>query len=207
MSARMRDQHWEMTAMKRRKPGSGEQIRIRFDSTETLAVDPSRPPAEITLEATGPSGDPAEWLDDAFWLTLLQAWSGHSLTVRFLPSPQVLLNSVVLHHVHMLRRVAPNWHIVAHTHVHDLAADGALADAAMTPYHEIHLVEAARTAHSARTTALRPEEALARIRRVQVANGRHAPIVICARPQSAPRPVDTARAPLPPSRTPAASAR
>jgi hypothetical protein len=191
MSARMRENHWEMTARKRRKPGAGQLVRIPFDAAETVVANPADPPAEIALEATGPGGKPADWLDDPFWLPLLQAWSHERVTVRILPSPRGLLHPVVLHHVRMLRRVAPNWRVVGHCHVEDLSAAGALADAALSAYHEIHLTEAADSGEPRQGHALRLDDALARIRRVQVASNRHTPIVVCSRPRSASAPAQS----------------
>jgi hypothetical protein len=187
MSARMRENHWQMTAQRRRKPGAGDQIRIASTSTEAIAADPANPPCEIVLEATTSSGEPAAWLDDYFWVALLQAWSHVSLTVRFAATPRALLNPVVMHHANMLRRVATNWRVVGLCHVHDLEPEGAVTQIAQSPYHEIHIVDEPRGGESRPAHALRIDDAVARIRRVQVANGRTMPIILCAR-QPRPQP-------------------
>lgn len=181
MSARMRENHWLMTAQKRRKPGAGAVIELAWDHTDTLTVDPACPPTELVLETTNDAGEPAAWLDDYFWMPLLQAWSESPLTVRFTASPVALLHPVVLHEVSMLRRVAPQWRLVGHCHVNDLAAEGAINAAAQSPYHEIHIAEGTRPGEPRPAHPLRLEDALARIRRIQVAAGRTLPIIVCAR--------------------------
>ncbi|HRX86197.1 MAG TPA: hypothetical protein P5572_14350 [Phycisphaerae bacterium] len=183
MSAWMRENHWQMTAQKRRKPGAGAQLHVTADTSEPLPADAETPPSELLLEATDAAGEPAAWLDDFFWMSALQAWSNAPLTVRFLPTPHSLLHPVVLHHVSMLRRVAPQWRVVGHCHVNDLAEDGAINAAAQSPYHELHIAEGAREGEPRPAHPLRIEDALARIRRIQVANGRTMPIIVCVRPQ------------------------
>jgi hypothetical protein len=74
MNARMREVQRDMTARRRRKPGAGAPLMIPFDGLPSLEPDPNRPPSELSLEATGPSGEPAAWLDDYLWVDLLRAW-------------------------------------------------------------------------------------------------------------------------------------
>ncbi|MCB9849738.1 MAG: hypothetical protein H6817_03445 [Phycisphaerales bacterium] len=206
MNARMREDQWQMTAQKRRKPGAGAPRLIPFDGGEIQPVDPQQAPSEIALEATGPSGEPAHWLDDFFWVDLLQAWSRESMTIRFLPTPDALLHPVVIHQVNMLRRVATNWRIAGHCYVHDLAPDGMIAQAALSPYHEIHLIDGRREGSAATAHALRIEDALARIRRVQVANSRNTPILVCVR-ESDKQPQGQWAPQAPTRRTPAGAVR
>jgi hypothetical protein len=194
MNARMREVQRDMTARRRRKPGAGAPLMIPFDGLPSLEPDPNRPPSELSLEATGPSGEPAAWLDDYLWVDLLRAWGETPLAIRILPTPHALLHPVVLHQVNMLRRVAPRWRISAHCYVGDLAPEGHIAQAALSPYHEIHLLDQPAPHHATTAHALRMEDAVARLRRVQVANQRNTPILACARrAESAPGPASVAR--------------
>jgi len=175
----MRENQRDMIARQRRRPGVGAPLLVNYDHSGEIKPDPQRPPSEIALEATGTDGEPAIWLDDFFWVDLLNAWSRNSLTVRIRPTPNALLHPVVLHQVNMLRRVAPAWRVAAHCYVGDLGAEGVLAQTALSPYHEIHIIDGCRDGKRPSAHALRVEDALARIRRVQVANDRTTPILVC----------------------------
>lgn len=201
MNASMREHHWEMTARKRRRPGAGECLLIPFDSSGAVDTAVPQPPTSLALETTSATGELADWLDDNFWVAMLQAWSNERLSIQILPTPEALLHEVVLHHLHMLRRVAPHWRLVGECYVNDLSQDGLLAQAALSPYHELRIRAGARSGQPQSGHPLRLEDALARIRRVQVANSRSTPIVVCDQPAATPpRPPSAAAAGVPMSK-------
>lgn len=170
------------TMQRRRRPGVVRLLQIPFAGVDELAIDPAEPPTELHIEPTGPSGETALWLDDFFWLGLIQTMPRHSLTVRFAPTPDALLHPVILHQLNMIRRVSPEWRLVGQCYVSDLAGEHRLAQAALSVYHEIRIHDAVRPGSSRTAESLRIEDALERIREVQAANKRTTPLIVCTDP-------------------------
>jgi hypothetical protein len=192
MNSRIRDCEREMTAQRRRRPGTGRAIFIPFNGLDDFTADPSDPPAEIALEATGQHGETAIWLDDFFWLSLLKPWSQFPVTIRFHATPDSLLHPVILHQLNMLRRVAPAWRIVGECTADYLADPDRLHTAALSAYHELHVVDDPQGASPTSVTSSELDNMLAQMRQIQGANQRTTPIVACPRKphvESAPRPL------------------
>ncbi len=178
MTTRIRESQREMTAQRRRRPGAGRTLAIPFHGLDDFIADPHEPPAEIALEATGQHGETAIWLDDFFWLSLLKPWSQYPVRIRFKNTPAGLLHPVVLHQLNMLRRVAPAWRLIAECGVDALADEARRRDAALSGYHEIHLL-----GDNGGQTIPIPElgNLLAQMRQIQAANQRTTPIIACPR--------------------------
>ena len=198
MSAWMLENQRELTRQRRRRPNTGTIIHLPFEGSDHAALDNAEPPAELHLEATGPSGETAIWLDDFFWLKLIQQWPQSPLTIHFHPTNNSLLHPVILHQLNMLRRVAPQWRLVGYCYVSDLALEGRLSQAASTVHHEIHVIDAVRPGVPRPAHAMRIEDALAKMRQVQAANNRTTPIVVRCRPKLQAEPDE----PQPPAKRP-----
>lgn len=197
MDARMRTDQRSDAVRRRRKPGEGRIVHIPFDGNVPPAPADAEPPAEIIIDATDAAGVSADWLTDYFWLDILQQWSSQPVVIRFQPTHESLLNPVVLHQVNMLRRVAPEWRIVGECYLSDLAVEGRIAQAAVTGYHEIRVLDANRPGAPNSGHPLRLEDAAKRFRQVQTASQKTTPIFVRC-------PVRTAAAPQPAATTPAA---
>lgn len=192
MSAWMRDNERKAAMQRRRKPGTGRTLSIPFTGLARIPFD-TEPPTELHIEATGSSGEIAVWLDDFFWLDLLQHWPTRPLDIHFTASKNALLHPVLQHQLHMLRRVAPTWRLIGHCYTSELAEETTLRGAALSVYHELQVLEGNNpntTSGNASATpdrpAMRLEDAAASLRRVQSENKRTTPIVVC-RPAEKPQ--------------------
>lgn len=200
----MRSEQRRQANSRRRKPGDGRLIRIPFDGVVSAITEGAQPPSEIQIEPTNEAGEAADWLNDYFWGDLLQQWADEVIAVHFLPTPQSLLHPVIIHQTYMLRRITEHWRVIGNCYLSDLAAEGRLAQAAVSPYHEIRIIDGVR-AGVPRPATLRIEDALARMREAQAAQGRTTPILVrCAppTPAAAPSITPTRTAPLARSDTP-----
>jgi hypothetical protein len=74
--------------------------------------------------------------------------------------------------------VQPIWELVAECYLSDLSAEGRLAQAALTPYHEIRVIDAVRPGAPQSAHPLRMNDAIARIRQAQTANHRTTPVIV-----------------------------
>ena len=196
MNAGMRKKQREMTMQRRRKPNAGLVVHIPFEGSDDFDVNNMEPPAELHLDATGPSGETAIWLDDYFWLELIRRWSAEPLTIHFHPTPKSLLHPTVIHQLKMLRRVAPKWRLVGHCYLDDLAPEGQIAEVALAVHHEIRIMDAAQpgdTHRGKQAHPLRIQNVVARIRRIQAANDRTTPIIVCCRRKNESHPQDGSR--------------
>jgi len=178
MNARKRQQQRCSTGQRRRKPGQGRIIHIPSDGKFQAPAESDPPPAHLTLDATDSAGHCADWLNDYLWVDLLRCWSDHALLIRYSPTPESLLNPVVVHQVAMLRRVAPAWRIVGGCYLSDLIPEGRLAQAAIAPYHEIHILDGKR--EEVTQTRMLPAiaDVMARMREVQAAHQMTTPIIV-----------------------------
>jgi len=183
MSAWMREDQRKLVMQRRRKPDSGTIVHIPFEGVDNSALRQVEAPAELHLDPTGPTGETALWLDDFFWLELLQQWPGCPLAIHFHPTRNSLLHPVILHQLTMLRRVAPGWRLVGYCYLSDLEEEGRPSQAALTVHHEIHVIDASRPAAPRSTRPLHMEDTLRRMRQIQTANKRTTPILTCYRPR------------------------
>jgi hypothetical protein len=172
----------EQARRRRRRAIDGAVIEVPFDGPLEPLAALTEPPADLRLATTDDSGEVAHWFDDYFWVELIQRWGKVGLSITFLPTANALLHSVLDHHVRMLRRVAPIWRMTGQCYLTDLEPDGALPQAALSLYHELHIIDAPRNPALPSAKPLRVEDAMARIRQIQAANNRTTPIVVCCRP-------------------------
>jgi hypothetical protein len=177
MSAWMQNKERWRAMQRRRRPAAARILSLRFEARPPLIPEGIDAPSELHLEPTGPDGETALWLDDFFWLELIQRWPQKPLTIHYLPTPHGLLHPVVLHQLTMLRRVTPEWRLIGHCYRSDLAGESQQAQAALSLYHEIHIRNEARVGSS--TAGLLSMEALlAKLSQLQAANRRTAPIIV-----------------------------
>lgn len=179
MSTLLRKKQRMSTMQRRRKPGSGRCLQFAFDTDGSLAGIEGDAPLEIHLEATNAEGEAASWLDDYFWMELIQRWSDAPISIQLQPTPSGLLHGIIAHQLNMLRRVVPHWRLIGQCYLSDLEADGVIERAAVAVYHEIHIIDGRRPDVVDSKHPLRIEDAIAKIRQVQRANKRNAPIVVC----------------------------
>ncbi|HUU83280.1 MAG TPA: hypothetical protein VM243_07235 [Phycisphaerae bacterium] len=182
MSAWMRNEEREATEARRQRPVVPHRITFAAAGDGALGSDEVTAPTDVFLEVTEPGGDIADWFDDIWWAEVLRRWGDHSLTVHVLPSRQALLHSVVLHHVAMVRRVAPGWRVIGYGYCGEIVAEAELEALATSAYDQVRLVESDRPGlgdgHHPR--ALGFEDLLARVRRLQVERGATRPILVRA---------------------------
>ena len=182
MDAWMRNQQREDAAVRRQRPVPPH--RIMFAAASDGEVDPQdpTPPTDIFLEATDPTGQIAEWFDDIWWMEALRRWGDRSLSIHLLPSPGALVHPVVLHHLVMAQRVAPNWRLIGYGYCAEISGDATVETLATSAYDQVWLVESSRSASSDRSSphALRIEDLFSRVRRVQQQQGAMRPILVRA---------------------------
>jgi len=182
MDAWMRKEERRAAISRRRRPGAGRLIRLPFDGNIPASRFEDQIPTEIEIEATNQSGEAADWLTDHFWVDLLGQWVDEPIIVHFVATPGSVLHPVVVHQVHMLRRVADKWRVVGHCYAADLAGEGRVAQAAVSPYHELRIVDGARPG-GPKTPIPRIEDVLSRMRAIQSAQNRTTPVLVgCSAP-------------------------
>jgi hypothetical protein len=194
MSTLLRKEQRMSTMQRRRKPGNERCLQFAFDAEGSLAGLDGDAPQEIHLEATNTDAEAAPWLDDYFWMELIQRWSDAPISVHFQPTKGSLLHGIIIHQLNMLRRVVPHWRLIGHCYLSDLEAEGVIEQTAVTVYHEIHVIDGRRPGAVDSRHPLRVEDAVATMRKVQRANKRNTPIIVCCRlePQPALQPPSNA---------------
>ncbi len=186
MNTGIRDKQRKETMQRRQKPGNSRIIRIPFGGFKEFKIDANDPPTELHLEPTGDSGETALWLDDHFWMELIQAWSKHPLSIHFLPTPDSIPHPVILHQINMLRRVTPSWRLIGHCYLSDLSKEGRITQVALSVYHEVRIIDGIRPGKNQNGRPLKIQDALSKIRQVQTANNRTTPIVACCQDSNLP---------------------
>lgn len=172
------------TAERFRRPPVSEKrpsLRIAFSSDGSLPGGADVHPGELVLEATGPTGDIAEWFNDFWWTDVLHRWMDQAMTVVVEPTPVAMVHPVVLHHVAMIRRVAPSWRVIGRGFASDLSHPGSIGDIVQSGYHEIQVQEGPRDCNliCGKTGDIRPvDEIFAEIRREQQRIGVPRPILV-----------------------------
>ena len=177
------DGHSDMrraTEGSRQAPSEPTRIVATFDNG-ALGENIEPGPIVLTIEATNGDSGLAPWLDDIWWTEVIQRWADCHVTVCIAPTPGALLHPVVLHQVEMLRRVVPDWRIVGHAHVDDVASDHDAIRLATAAYHEVRLLDQPRPgmASSDRCTwKLTLEELFGRVRNEQSRLGVTLPVLV-----------------------------
>jgi len=170
-----------VVATTRKPPNTPRQLAFAALGDGKLGDEEPSPPAEVLIEPTEPTGEVAYWLDDIWWLELLQRWAERSLTVHVLPSPAALLHPVVLHHLGMLKRVAPRWRLIGHGRCADFNGNGDIETLATSAYDEVRILAESGTGDSTGSKhAVRIEDLFRQVLQVQRAAGVLRPILVRA---------------------------
>lgn len=154
----------------RKRPSTGRQLTLKARQDPDLGPDSAPAPTDLYLEATEPSGEVAVWFDDAWWMGALARWGDDSVRIHLLPSRGALLNPVVIHHMSMLLRVAPNWRLIGYGYADDLAEDAVIERIACSPYHEVRMKDGREAGKSKNGNGRRPvriEDLFSAVRRAQ----------------------------------------
>ena len=181
MNASIRTELRRATQRSRKPPGSQTRLRIAFDGGGRLGEAVVSAPIELNIEATNSDRQLADWLDDLWWTELLQRWGVDPVSVHIAATPGALLHLVVLHHLDMLRRVAPKWRIVGHAYADDVRTQNDIEQLAASSYHEVRFQDAARPGVNGSIpaeTALPLSRLFGEIRRAQSALGVTRPILV-----------------------------
>lgn len=181
MDAWMQIPEREAAAATRKRPVVPHRCTIRADGDGAHAPADGPTPTELYLEATDPTGEIAVWFDDAWWLESLQRWGGLRLAIHILPSQAALLHPVVLHHVAMVKRVAPNWRVVGYAYLHEINGEAGIERLATSAYDEVRFVDGPRPNCRDLVPAghtLRIEDLFSRVRRIQQQGGTTRPMLV-----------------------------
>jgi hypothetical protein len=160
---------------------SRPSLRISFKGDTCPALGIESRPGELVIEATSPNGEIAEWFDDFWWTDVLNRWMNEAITVIIEPTPGAMVHPVVLHHVSMIRRVAPLWRIIGRGFPADLSRPGAIREIVRSGYHEIQLQDGAPGGQKDGKIDLETrnlDEIFAEIRREQQQIGVQRPILV-----------------------------
>lgn len=128
----------------RRPPRPPVDITARFDADGVLGPDLLPSLSTLIIEATGPAGEPAAWLDDSWWTDVIQVWGEEAISIHFAPTPGALLHPVVLHQVDMLRRVVPWWRVLGFAYHDDIRTDEQITALVRSNYDEVRFFDAPR---------------------------------------------------------------
>lgn len=169
------------TIRRRRAPGAPARVHLPFDAPVTVRDDSPIGPMELDIEATGPDGTFAAWLDDEWWAEAITHWAEDDVTVRIAPTPDALTHPILRHQLEMLRRVVPSWKLVAYSYRDDVDPESDIAEVATAPFHEIRFLDALRPDRPAgdRPAKVKPLPVLfSRIRSVQMERRVVTPILV-----------------------------
>ncbi|MCH9002498.1 MAG: hypothetical protein IIC02_07975, partial [Planctomycetes bacterium] len=136
---------------------------------------------ELTLETTDADGEIAIWFDDRWWTEIIDRFGEKKLTIHIAPTPAALLHSVVLYHLDMIYRVAPQWRVVGHAYRNDLCDANAVAALARSAYHEVRFFDQDRPGSMRSDRCLMGvplDQLFGQIRREQTRLGRTAPVLV-----------------------------
>ncbi len=167
-------------AARRERPRPQHGIRIEAASDGSLGPTDAPTPTDMYLEATTPDGETASWFDDWWWMECLSRWKNDHLIVHIQPTPAALLHPVVLHHMEMVRRVAPNWRVIGLCWLEELDLEASPEAIARSPYHEVRISDAPMPQAAAEANPNRPariQDLVGAVRRAQKAIGRTLPVL------------------------------
>ncbi len=141
MDARTREERRQETSQCRRRPS--EPQRIYFEAAglgATVDVEPGRP-TELYIEATTADGTVVPWMTDEWWISMNRACRACAVTIVLLPTPNAILDTIVLHQLEMLRRIAPTWRIVGYALNAEADRESSIERWMLTPYDEIRFCQ------------------------------------------------------------------
>jgi hypothetical protein len=169
------------TRRRRRPPRKPVCVEATIEGRGQLAEDIAVGPIELTLETTDKDGELAGWLDDDWWLTLLERWGDEDVTVHIARTPAALLHPVVLHQLEMLRRVVQSWRLIGHASVATITGDQDIRALAASPYDQVRFGgESSNNPLDSDRCRTRPpiEDLFARVRREQALLGVNRPTLV-----------------------------
>ncbi len=129
-------------ARTRRPPGPLIEIAALHDRAPDLSIVPFGARVDYCIEATAPDGSLASWLDDEWWIDVLERWSDTGMSIQIAPTPDAILHPILLYQLEMVRRVACDWGVVGFAHWSEFNSEDAMKQAARSPYHEIRVIDA-----------------------------------------------------------------
>lgn len=143
MEARTHEATRKQTGQRRIPPLRPQRIFFESGGLGDCAVEEIQPagPLELYIEATDAHGVLVPWLTDEWWIEIQRLCGSRPVTVILLPTPNALLNSVVLHQLEMIRRIAPHWHSVGYARAVEVQREPNLERWIRTPYEEIRICE------------------------------------------------------------------
>ncbi|MCH8150689.1 MAG: hypothetical protein IH987_22410 [Planctomycetes bacterium] len=171
----------DLTRHQRQAPTAPCRLTIGVDADGTLGKFAADASLELTLETTDADGEIATWFDDSWWTEIIDRFGEKKLTIHIAPTPGALLHLVILYHLDMIYRVAPQWRVVGHAYRNDLDDSNAVAKLAKGAYHEVRFFDQDRpgTMRSDRgLTGLPLDELFGQIRHEQTRLGRTAPVLV-----------------------------
>jgi hypothetical protein len=137
----MREQRRREITRCRRRPAKPQRIYFPADGIgECIEVDPDKP-IELCIEATDNEGKLVPWLTDEWWIRTHSFCKDRTVTIVILPTARSLLDSVVLHQLEMVRRIAPKWRIIGYAYATETKSESNAGTWASTPYDEIRFCE------------------------------------------------------------------
>ena len=171
----------DLTRHRRQAPAPPCRLTSGVDTDGTLRELEPDELLELTLETTDADGEIAPWFDDFWWTGIIDRFGEKKLTIHIAPTPGSLLHLVVLYHLDMIYRVAPQWRVVGHAYRNDLSDSNAVATLAKGAYHEVRFFDQDRpgTMRSDRgLMGIRLDELFGQIRQVQTRLGRTTPVLV-----------------------------
>lgn len=177
MDAILRTQDRKQAQSRRRPPQHARRAFLPWEGDGDLTqLDPSSP-VELIIEATDSNGELAVWLTDAWWIDAVQLWKDRAATMHLLATPRSTLNPVILHQLSMLRRVVPQWRLVAEQYLADVQETQQLEFVALSPYDEVRLIEGHRPGSPIGATRMRLDEFCTRLGEIQAKHRITRPVI------------------------------
>lgn len=178
LETKTRDEIRSSVSRQRQAPCGARSAIIGCEDDGSLSQVESAP-AELRLNATDADGEVAVWFDDAWWMELLGKWSDEPMTIHIEPTREALLHPVVLHHIEMLRRVAPRWRVVGHGYITDVGNASSAVAIARSAYHDVRILDCPRPGVGAADVSgqLTVSELFQKIRQEQERISRSRPIL------------------------------
>ncbi len=171
----------DLTRQRRQAPAAPCRLTIGVDADGSLGDIAPGASLELTLETTDADGEIATWFDDCWWTEFIDRFGEKKLTIHIAPTPAALLHVVVLYHLDMIYRVAPQWRVVGHAYRHDLCDAKAVAALARSAYHEVRFFDQDRPGTMRSDRCLMGaglDEIFGQIRREQTRLDRTTPVLV-----------------------------
>ncbi|MCG3136448.1 MAG: hypothetical protein HJJLKODD_00281 [Phycisphaerae bacterium] len=137
MNARIREERRSESYQRRQGPITSQRIYFpALSQGGTIEIEAQRP-IELGIEATDSQGEMVEWLTDEWWIEVQSVLRERKVTVVILPTPGALMDTVILHQLEMLRRIAHHWRLIGYAPVTAVEQMESLEAWLVSPYDEI----------------------------------------------------------------------